>query len=73
MEFYLYNKILNEYFGKVMHSEICVCYLGMMYTDARGCPVNYNKAVQIFHMAQSANFDCIETLACFKNSLEVEH
>lgn len=69
LEFYLYNKIINEYFGKVMHSDICACYLGLMYTYGRGWPVDYNKAVYYFQKAHNAGFDCSEMLAHFKKTL----
>lgn len=69
LEFYLYNKVVNEYFGNVMHSDICACTLGLMYTDGRGCPVDYNKAVYYFQMAHNAGFDCSEMLSCFKKKM----
>jgi hypothetical protein len=40
-----------------------------MYTDGRGCPVDYNKAVQNFQMAHNAGFDCSETLSMFKKKM----
>lgn len=69
LEFSLYNKVINEYFGKVMHSDICACYLGLMYTYGRGCAVNYDKAVYYFQMSHNAGFDCSEMLSHFKRKM----
>lgn len=69
LEFYLYNKVVSEYFGNVMHSDICAMQLGLMYTYGRGCSVDYNKAVYYFNMAQNAGFDCSEMLSHFKKKM----
>lgn len=69
LEFYLYQKVVNEYFGKVIHSDISAAYLGIMYTFGRGCEVDYNKAVYYLQMATNAGFDCTDFLAHFKKKM----
>lgn len=69
LEFALYHKCVDEYFGQVIHSDIAACYLGVMYIDGRGCNVDYDKAVFYLKKAHNAGFDCSELLSHFKKKL----
>lgn len=69
LEFDLYHKCVDEYFGEVVHSDIAACYLGVMYMDGRGCKVDYDKAVFYLKKAHNSGFDCSELLCHFKKKL----
>ena len=66
LEYSLYHKCADEYFGQVIHSDIAAAYLGIMYIEGRGCPVDHNQAYSYLTKAHNAGFDCSDLLSRFK-------
>lgn len=69
LEYLLYHKCVDEYFGDVVFSEIAASFLGIMYTEGRGCSIDYDKAVYYFQKAHNAGFDCSDMLRHFKKKM----
>ena len=59
----------EKYFGEVIHSDIAAMYLGVMYTEGRGCSVDYDKAVYYLQKAHNSGFDCSDMLSLFRKKL----
>ena len=69
LEFYLYHKCADVYWGQVIHSNIAAAYLGIMYLEGRGCSVDYNQAYFYLTKAHNAGFDCSDLLSRFKKKI----